>query len=106
MGATHKGVAGTSFRIFPKDGIVGFGLCQNFIRDNKGFCRFGQKFFTELLCFRGDVFNVVEADSTVRRRCSAEVLQVVVYGFGQVRPQELVKTGDVGNFRADFHANS
>ena len=49
---------------------------------------------------------MVEADSTVRRRCSAEVLQVVVYGFGQVRPQELVKTGDVGNFRADFHANS
>ncbi len=44
MGATHKGVAGTSFRIFPKDGIVGFGLCQHFILITKVF-RFGRRFF-------------------------------------------------------------
>ena len=91
--------------VLPNAGIACFNPCKLRIVDHIGLCTLCDERFTLLDRFRGQAFDVVQADGAVARGRSAEILQVGDGVAGQFVSDELREPFDIGDVLHDLHAD-
>ena len=74
MGASHKAKLRLCVGIFPNNGVFALDSFKLCVVDDVFLRALRDLGFAKLLCFGGEVCDVIKSDSTVGGRCRTEVL--------------------------------